>query len=120
MDEDGDLKNGIGIEMDEFDLVVIKESVEEIAGEEVESALNEGGKHHDFIHIGCRKIFTGDKVLLQHDVVWEKVVRNKFANLTFICDGRLEQVRVQGGHGWEEVLLRQGIKASEERRRRSQ
>jgi hypothetical protein len=32
MDEDGDLKNGIGIEMDQFNLVVIKVSTEEITG----------------------------------------------------------------------------------------
>jgi hypothetical protein len=32
MDEDGDLKNGIGIEMDQFNLVVIKVSMEEITG----------------------------------------------------------------------------------------
>jgi hypothetical protein len=29
-------------------------------------------------------------VPLQHDSVWEKLVHNKFVNLTFICDGRLK------------------------------
>jgi hypothetical protein len=32
MDKDGDLKNGIGIEMDQFDLIMVKESAEEIVG----------------------------------------------------------------------------------------
>jgi hypothetical protein len=50
---------------------------------------------------------------LQHGAVQEKVVRNKFAYLTFICEGRLKQVRVRGGHGWEKGSLRWGIKASE-------
>jgi hypothetical protein len=71
-------------------LVVIKESAEEIAGREVESALKDGGKHHNFICIGCRKIFTYGKAPLQYDAVWEKVVCTKFANLTFIYDGRLK------------------------------
>jgi hypothetical protein len=42
------------------------------------------------------------------------VVRNKFVNLTFICDGRLKQVWVRAGHGWEEGSLTRGIKAGEE------
>jgi hypothetical protein len=66
---------------------VIKEYAEEVIGREAESALKEGGKYHNFICIGCRKIFTGGRVLLQHGAIWEKVIRNKFANLTFICDG---------------------------------
>jgi translation elongation factor P/translation initiation factor 5A len=48
---------------------VIKESAEEIIGREAESALKEGGKHHSFIRIGCRKIFTGGKTPLQHGTV---------------------------------------------------
>jgi hypothetical protein len=69
---------------------VINESVEEIAGGETESMLKEVEKHHNFIHSGCRKIFTGGRVPLQHGAVWEKVVHNKFVNLTFICDGQLK------------------------------
>jgi hypothetical protein len=92
---------------------VIKESVEEITGQEAESTLK-GGKHHNFSRIGCRKIFTCGRAPLQHDVVEEKVVHDKFTNLTFICDGRLKHMRVCGGHSWEEALLRRGINMSEE------
>jgi hypothetical protein len=80
MDEDGNLKNGIRIEMDYFNFVVVKESAEEIAG----------GKHHNLVHIGCWDVFPGGKMPLQHGAVWDKVVCNKFANLAFICDGRLK------------------------------
>jgi hypothetical protein len=73
---------------------VIKESAEEITGMEAESALKEGGKHQNFVCIGCREIFTGSRTPLQHGEVWEKVVHNKFANLTFIYDGQLKHVRV--------------------------
>jgi hypothetical protein len=88
--------------------------MEEITGREAEPALKEGGNNHNFIRIGCRKVFTGGRAPLQHDAVWEKVVHNEFVDLTFICDRRLKQVRVQGGHGWEEVSLRRGIEASKE------
>jgi hypothetical protein len=64
--------------------------------------------------MGCRKIFTSSGATLQHSAVQEKVICDKFADFTFICDGRLEQVRMRGIHGWEEVSLRRGIKASEE------
>jgi hypothetical protein len=87
--------------------------MEKIAGREAESTLKEG-KCHNFISIGCRKIFTSSRAPLQHGTVREKVVHNKFANVAFICDGWLEQVRVQGGHGWEEVSLRWGIRDCEE------
>jgi hypothetical protein len=73
-------------------LIVIKESAEEIVGRETESALKKGGKHHNFISIGCRNIFTNGGAPLQHSVIWEKVIRNKL--------GR--------------SLLRRGIEASEE------
>jgi hypothetical protein len=69
---------------------VIKESAEEIASREPESALKEGRKHHNFIRMGRRKIFTGGRAPLQHGAVREKVVRSKFADLTFIYDGRLK------------------------------
>jgi hypothetical protein len=85
---------------------VIKESTEEITGREAESTLKEGRKHHNFIGIGCGKIFTGGGTPLQHSVIWEKVIHNELANLAFICNGCLIQVQVRGSHGREEDLLR--------------
>jgi hypothetical protein len=66
---------------------LIKESVEEFTGREAESALKKGGKHHNFISIGCRKIFTNGGVPLPHSAVWEEVIHDKFTDFTFICDG---------------------------------
>jgi hypothetical protein len=68
-------------------LVVIKESTEETTTREAEIALKEGRKHHNFICIGCRKIFPSNRVPLQHCAVWEKVVHSQFANPPFIYDG---------------------------------
>jgi hypothetical protein len=58
------LKNGIRIEVDQLDLIVIKESTEEVAGQEAKSTLEEERKHHNFDHIGCRNVFPGDKMPL--------------------------------------------------------
>jgi hypothetical protein len=55
-------------------------------GREAKSTLKEGGKHHNIIRIGW-KVFTSGRAPLQHGVVREKVVRNKFVDLTFIYDG---------------------------------
>jgi hypothetical protein len=85
---------------------VLKESAEEIAGREAESALKKGRKHHNFIGIGCGKIFTGDGMPLQHGTIREKVIHNKLANLAFICNGHFKQVWVRGSHGREEDSLR--------------
>jgi hypothetical protein len=69
MDEDGDLENGIRVEMDYFDLIVVKGPTEEITGREAESALKKGRKHHNFIGIGCGKVFTSDRAPLQHGTI---------------------------------------------------
>jgi hypothetical protein len=87
MDGDGDLKNGAWIKMDQFNLVVFKESVKEITGWEAKSTLKGGGKHHNFIRIGCWKVFTNGRVPLQHGTICEKVIHNEHADLTFICNG---------------------------------
>jgi hypothetical protein len=108
------LKNGIRVEMDLFNLIVVKEYAEEIACREAESALEEGGKHHNLICIGCGEIFASDRVPLQHGVIQEKVICNELANLAFICSERLEEMRVWGGHGRKEDSLRREIKVSEE------
>jgi hypothetical protein len=84
--------------MDEFNLVVIKESVEEIAGREAKSALEEGREQHNLSRIGCRNVFPGGRTPLQDSVVWERVIFNELVDFTFIRDRRLEKMRVQGGH----------------------
>jgi hypothetical protein len=69
MDKSSNLKNGIIIEVDQFDLVVIKESAEEVLGREDESTLEEGRKHHNLNCIGCRNVFPGGRTPLQNCVV---------------------------------------------------
>jgi uncharacterized Fe-S cluster-containing MiaB family protein len=83
-------------------LVVIKESTEEVAGKEAKSVLEEGRKHHNLSRIGCRNVFPGSRTSLQNCAGQEKMIHDKLADFILIHDGRLEKVRVRGGHGWEE------------------
>jgi Fe2+ or Zn2+ uptake regulation protein len=75
-------------------MIVVKESVEEIAGREAKSTLEKGGKHHNLICIRCGEVFTSGRTLLQQGTIWEKVICNELMNLTFICNGHFEQMRV--------------------------
>jgi hypothetical protein len=55
------MENGVRVQMDEFNLVVIKESTEDIIGREAKSVLEEGREHHNLSHIGCRNVFPGGR-----------------------------------------------------------
>jgi hypothetical protein len=85
---------------------VIEESTEKVTGREAKSVLEERGKQHYFVCIGCGNIFTGARMPLLHGTVWEKVVHDELMNLTFIHGGCLKQVRLRGGHGWEGVCAK--------------
>jgi hypothetical protein len=94
MDKNGNLKNGIKIEVDKFDLVVIKEFTEEVTGREAKSALEERIKHHILCCIGCKNVFPGGRTPLQNRAVQEKMIHNKLADFILIHDGHLEKVLV--------------------------
>jgi hypothetical protein len=58
MDKDGDPENGVRVQMDKLYLIVVENSAEEIASRESKPTLEESGKHHNFIHIGCGNVFS--------------------------------------------------------------
>jgi hypothetical protein len=105
MGKDGNLEDGVAIQMNQFDLIVVDESVEEIIDQKTESALAEGGKHHDFVGIGCQDALPDGRVPLQYLTVREKMVRNKLADFDFIRTERLEEMRVRGSHDRREGFL---------------
>jgi hypothetical protein len=43
VDKDSNLENGIRVEMDKFDSVMIEESAEKVSSRKAESVLEEGG-----------------------------------------------------------------------------
>jgi hypothetical protein len=92
VDKNDNLENGIRVQMNEFNLVLIKESTENVAGREAKSALEEGREHHNLSCIGCRNVFLDGRAPLQDDAVQGKVIRHKLADFTFIYDGRLEKM----------------------------
>jgi hypothetical protein len=87
VDNISNLENGVRVQMDEFNLVVIKESAEEIIGREAKSPLEERREHHNLNRIGCRNVFPDDRTPLLDGVIREKVIHNKLAEFTFIRDG---------------------------------
>jgi hypothetical protein len=98
MDKNGDQKNRVRIQMDKLNLIVVKKSAEEITSRESKPALEEREKHHNFVCIGCGNVFSGGGPSLQHGAVRKKMVCNKFVNLCFVYDRRLEEVGMRGGH----------------------
>jgi hypothetical protein len=74
----GDLKDGVRIEVDKFNLVVVKEVEEEIARRESESALEKGGQHHDFLCMRGGDFFILGRPPLNHGSVGEKVLLYEF------------------------------------------
>jgi hypothetical protein len=102
MDRNGNLKNGIRIMVDKLDLIMIKESVEEVVGREAKFTLEEERKHQNISHIGSRNVLPGGKTPLQNCMVREKMIHSKLADFILIHDRHLEKVRVRGSHGWEE------------------
>jgi hypothetical protein len=69
MDENDDLNNRVRIKMIKLNLVVVQESVEEIADRETKCGLEEGGKHHNLICIGCRNVLLGGRAPLHHRAI---------------------------------------------------
>jgi hypothetical protein len=98
MDKDDNVENRVGIEMNQLDLVVVKESAEEITDWDTEPMLEEGGEHHNLISIGCRDVLPSGKAPMKHHAVWEKMVHNKLAHFIFIRYGQLEKMRMRGDH----------------------
>jgi hypothetical protein len=78
---------------------MVKKTAKEVVSREAKSSLKERREHYNLICIGCWNVFHGGRMPLQHGMVRKKVVHNQLADLTFICDGPLEQVQVQGGLG---------------------
>jgi hypothetical protein len=56
MDKNDDMEDGIRVQMDKFNLIMVKETAEAITGREANSALEERRKHHNLVCIGCGDI----------------------------------------------------------------
>jgi hypothetical protein len=73
---------------------MLKESPQEIACQKAESALEEGGKHHNLICVRCWDVFSSKRTPLEHGTIQEKEICNKFVNFALIHNGLLKKVWV--------------------------
>jgi hypothetical protein len=87
---------------------MLKESLQEVVGQKAESVL-EGGKHHSLVCVRCWDVFSSSRLPLEHGVIWEKAICNKFVNFSFIRNGLLKKVWVRGGHGGRRKVYGKGL-----------
>jgi hypothetical protein len=87
VDKNSNLENGVRVQMEEFNLLVIKESIEEVTGREARSTLEKGREHHSLDRTGCGNIFPTSRMPLQDYTVWGKVIHDELADFTFVYDG---------------------------------
>jgi hypothetical protein len=89
VDKDSNLENGIRVEMDKFDSVMIEESAEKVSSRKAESVLEEGGEHHNLICIECWDVFPNSRTPVQHRAVREKVIHNELADFNIIHEATM-------------------------------
>jgi hypothetical protein len=99
VDKNRDLENGVRVEMNQFDLVVVQKATKEVVGGKTKPVLEEGGEPHNFICVGCRDIFVGGRMPLQHLAVWKEMACDELPDLVFISNEWLKQVWMRGSHG---------------------
>jgi hypothetical protein len=51
-------------QMDKFYLIMVQDSLEEVASWKSKPALEKGRKHHDFFNVGCGNVFSDGGVPL--------------------------------------------------------
>jgi hypothetical protein len=84
VDKNGDMKNRVRVEMNQFNFIVIEKATEEIANWKSKFVLEEGGEHHNLVGVGCWDILTGGRAPLQHLMIREKMSCDELTDLGFI------------------------------------
>jgi hypothetical protein len=99
MDEDGDLKDEVWIQMNQLNLVVAKKATKEFVGGETKSALEERSQHHNFIGVRSGDIIIFGWPPLVDNTEGKKMIVDKFEELAFINGGWPEHLQKGGSHG---------------------
>jgi hypothetical protein len=87
MHKDGDLKDGVRINLHKLDLVMMKETKNKFTGGKSKSAGEEGKKHHNLISIGCGDVFPFRQSPLGHLMVRKKSIGDQFEDLILTRGG---------------------------------
>jgi hypothetical protein len=83
VDKDGDLKNKIWIQMNQFDFVVMEEATQKLVGWETKPVL-EGVENNDFVGFMHGNIFILSQPSLKDNTGREKVVVDEFEKLALV------------------------------------
>jgi hypothetical protein len=84
MNKDYDLKNRIRVQVNQFDLIMVEKTVEELASGEAESTMEEG-QHYNLVGVGSGNIFILSWPPLENDMGGEKIILVKLEECTLIC-----------------------------------
>jgi hypothetical protein len=100
MDENGNLEDGIEIQMNEFDFDVV-ETAKKITAGKPESPLEECFGDHNLISVWSGDFVTHCRPPLDDGTGRKKMVGYQFTDLILIDSGGFEHFEAQGGHCWE-------------------
>jgi hypothetical protein len=95
--QNGDLKDRIWIQMNQFNFVVMQEAANKLVGWETKPALEEGGENNNFIGISHGNTFILIRPPLKNDTGRENVVVDEFEKLTLIDGRKIEHFWMRGG-----------------------
>jgi hypothetical protein len=101
MDEDGDLKNWVRVQMNQLDLVVAEKAAKEFIGGETKSTLEEGSQHHGFV--GAE---SGDIFILSWSPLKDGTGREKWWFSTILRSLPSSMVEGRNIFGWEAAKAR--------------
>jgi hypothetical protein len=104
--------------MNQLNFIVVEEASMEFTGGEIESALEKGSQHHNFISVRSGDVFILSRLPLEDDTGGEKVILDKLEEHALVNSWRLEHFRVRGGHSewaWVWSKLCEQEKARERR-----
>jgi hypothetical protein len=99
VDKDSNLKDRIGMQMNQLDFVVMEKATKKFVGWEAKPTLEEGGENNDFVGVMRWEIFILSRSRLEDDTGREKVFVDEFEELALIDGRRSKHFRVRSSHG---------------------
>jgi hypothetical protein len=84
MGKHGNMKNRARFQMNQLNLVVMKEATEKFVGEKTEYVLEKGSQHHDFVGVGSGDVFILSRPPMEDSTGGEEMLLNKLKEWTLI------------------------------------
>jgi hypothetical protein len=93
-----DLKNGIRVDVNQLNLVVMDKATKEFTGGETESSLEKRGQHHYLVGVRSEDYFILGRSSLEDGTVGKKMLPYKLEELFLIDEGWFELIRMRCNH----------------------